>query len=201
MQIKRCAVFCSAHELPQYRNEAVALGAYMAIEKIEASYGGSNCGCMGWFANSLVRFGGTIRGAMPRFIEWKELVHTELTEFREVQSMAERKEVMFAWADACVCLPGGYGTMDELFEFATASQLGLHEGKQFKPCGLLNVGGHFDHLIGYLDRQAADGALSKEVREIIIHDESIPRLFNKMNELLRQRMPLPESQPLQLVNN
>ncbi|GIQ62655.1 hypothetical protein PACILC2_12230 [Paenibacillus cisolokensis] len=135
--MKRICVFAgsNAGASPAYAEAAEALGAELAARGIELIYGGSRIGLMGRVADAALRGGGKVTGIMPRGLFAGEMIHTGLTEFREVADMHERKALMSELADAFVALPGGLGTFEELFEALSWSQLGIHR----KPVGLLNV--------------------------------------------------------------
>jgi uncharacterized protein (TIGR00730 family) len=130
-------------------------------------YGGANVGTMRDVANSALAGGGEVIGVIPAALVEKELAHSGLTELRVVATMHERKAVMAELADGFISLPGGYGTLDELFEVVTWAQLGLHE----KPCGLLNVKGFFDAVIAHLEHAVDRGFLKVEHRALVLVDE------------------------------
>jgi uncharacterized protein (TIGR00730 family) len=120
-------------------------------------YGGGNTGLMGAVANGSLAAGGKVIGVMPQHIIDLGLAHAGLTEFRKVDSMHDRKKLICELADGFVALPGGIGTMEELFEVATWGHLHLHQ----KPCGLLNAFGFFDHLVAFLGHMADEGFLAR----------------------------------------
>ena len=143
-------VYCGANwgNKPIYADTAIALGKQLVKQKLELVYGGGSVGLMGIIADTVLVEGGKVIGVIPDFLNVKEVGHTGLTELHEVKSMHERKAMMEKLCDGVIVLPGGYGTMDEVFEMLTWSQLGLHR----KPIGILNVNGYYDHLIAQMDR-------------------------------------------------
>jgi uncharacterized protein (TIGR00730 family) len=168
--MRAVGVFCgsSAGIEPVYTQVAQRLGELLAEQDIDLVYGGAQVGLMGSVADAALAAGGRVIGVIPRLLMDKELGHQRLTELRVVATMAERKEVMMELSDAFITLPGGIGTLDELFEVWTTTQLGLHA----KPCGLLNVRGYFDHLLGFLDHAVAQGFLREQHRrQLKLHDD------------------------------
>ena len=149
---------------PKYRVAAQELGAELAREGLRLVYGGAAVGLMGVAANTTLAAGGQVAGVIPRRLAESEVAHTGLSELHVVDSMHERKALMAELADAFVALPGGLGTLEELIEVATWSQLGIHA----KPCGLLNVDGYFDPLCEQLDRAAAEGFLARRHVQLIL---------------------------------
>ncbi len=127
-------------------------------------YGGGSIGLMGVLAEAALAEGVAVTGVAPRRLLEREVVHGRLTRLHVVESMHERKAKMAELADAFIALPGGYGTLDELFEALTWTQLGYHR----KPCGLLNVAGFFDRLADYLDHALAEGFLTRQHREMLV---------------------------------
>jgi hypothetical protein len=168
--MRAVGVFCgsSAGVDPAYTTAARQLGELLAQQNITLVYGGAQVGLMGSVADAALAAGGRVIGVIPRLLMKKEVGHTGLTDLRVVQTMAERKEVMMDLSDAFVALPGGIGTLDELFEVWTATQLGL----QAKPCGLLNVQGYFDQLLAFLNHAVAQGFLREQHRcQLKLHDD------------------------------
>ena len=146
--LRRVCVYCgsNAGASPEYRAAAETLGTLLAAKGIGLVFGGGRVGLMGAVADAALRAGGEVIGVIPRALEEKELGHTGCTALHVVGSMHERKQLMADLADGFLALPGGIGTLEELFETFTWLQLGFHA----KPVGLLNVAGFFDHLLAFL---------------------------------------------------
>jgi uncharacterized protein (TIGR00730 family) len=146
--MKRVCVFAgsSLGARPSYREGAEALGRALARRGIDVVFGGGRVGLMGALADAALGANGQVIGVIPAALEAKELGHLGVTELRVVKSMHERKAMMADLSDGFIALPGGWGTLDELFEILTWGQLGLHA----KPCSVLNVDGYFDGLLSFL---------------------------------------------------
>ncbi|MFD1470486.1 TIGR00730 family Rossman fold protein [Hymenobacter caeli] len=168
--MKSVAVYCgsSAGTNPAYVAQARALGAALAAQGLTLVYGGGRVGLMGTIADAVLAAGGKVVGVIPGFLDAKELAHKGCTELHVVRTMHERKLMMADRADAFIAMPGGYGTLEELFEVLTWGQLGLHQ----KPVGLLNVAGYYDHLLLALDRMRDDQLLRAENRAALLADAS-----------------------------
>lgn len=162
---RRICVFCGsspgAH--PEYAGAAAELGRLLAERGIALVYGGGNVGLMGILADAALLAGGEVIGVIPRHLEAKEIAHRTVSQLRVVGSMHERKALMADLSDAFIALPGGLGTLEELFECATWTQLGLHA----KPLGLLNVRGYYDLLARFLDRTVEDRFVRADHRALI----------------------------------
>ena len=158
-------VFCagSAGNHPAHIDSARRLGTAIASRGHTLVYGGASGGLMGTLAEAALAAGGRVIGILPQVLEKREIGHPRLTELRIVASMAERKNLLLDMADAVVALPGGLGTLDELFEAATWAQIGL---KSF-PIGAVNIDGYYDHLFAFLDRAANDGLLQLPYRGLV----------------------------------
>lgn len=163
--IKRICVFCGSRpgNRPEYLEAARELGRLLAERQIGLVYGGASVGMMGALANAVLRGGGEAIGVIPESLVRRELAHDDLTELRVVNSMHERKALMAELADAFVAVPGGIGTLEELIEIYTWSQLGIHA----KACGVLNVRGYYDHLAALLDHAVAEGFLRPQHRAVL----------------------------------
>ena len=163
--MKRVCVFCgaSAGRNGRYAEVARSFGRTLARRGIGLVYGGGGVGLMGVVADAALEAGGEVVGVIPRALQLRELAHPRLTELRVVRSMHERKALMAELSEGFVALPGGMGTLEELFEVLTWAQLGLHE----RPCGLLDVDGYFRPLIAFLDHAAAEGFVRGEHRRIL----------------------------------
>jgi uncharacterized protein (TIGR00730 family) len=155
---------------------ATQFGSLLAARGLRLIYGGGRVGLMGALADGVLAAGGEVIGVMPRLLLDKEVGHRGLTKLEVVSTMAERKQVMGDLADGFVTLPGGIGTMDELFEAWTWTQLGL----QLKPSGLLNYRGYYDELLAFLDRSVTEGFLREPSRQALIVDNDMERLLDRM---------------------
>jgi uncharacterized protein (TIGR00730 family) len=175
--MKRLCVFCGsgygAH--PAYVRAARQLAGTLVREHIGLVYGGSNVGLMGELAKAVLRAGGDVVGVIPKALVEKELAFAALTDLQVVDSMHERKALMAELSDGFVALPGGLGTLDELFEMLTWAQLGLHH----KPCGLLNVEGFYAGLLGFLDHIVDQHFVEREHREMIIVETDPDELIRR----------------------
>jgi len=163
--LRAVCVFCgsSLPADPRYRDAARALGALIARRGVDLVYGGGGVGLMGELADAALGSGGRVIGVIPAGLFAREVGHTGLTELHEVASMHERKQLMYDLSDAFIALPGGLGTLDELAEVATWSQLGLHS----KPVALLDVGGFWEPLVALLDQMTGVGLLQPAGRDLI----------------------------------
>ena len=170
-------VYCgsSTGERPEYANAARELGTLLAKRKIRLIFGGGSVGLMGVLADAALDGGGHVTGVIPHGLRTAELAHEGVTEMIEVDSMHDRKQRMLELSDAFIALPGGIGTMDELFETWTWLQLGIH----VKPVGLLNVGGYYDPLIAFLRRMSRHGFLRTEHLESLLIDVDALRLIER----------------------
>lgn len=152
--INSICIYCgsSPGRLEAYASAAFLLAESLVNRNIRLVYGGASIGIMGMVADRVLKLGGQAVGVIPKALAHKEVAHHHLTELHITQSMHERKMLMAELADGFIALPGGIGTLEELFEIWTWAQLGFHQ----KPCGLLNVEGYFDSLIGFLDHVLAE---------------------------------------------
>ena len=163
--MRSLCVFCgsSSGVDPRYAEAAAAFGRLLASEDIELVWGGGNVGLMGVLADSVLASGGRTFGVIPSFMAERELAHARTTEMVVVASMHERKAAMAERADGFVALPGGYGTLDELFEILTWAQLQIHK----KPVGVLNVGGFFDPLLAMVRHMVECGFIKAPHLELL----------------------------------
>jgi uncharacterized protein (TIGR00730 family) len=162
--------------LPEYRAAAEMLARQIVEADCTLVYGGGRVGLMGVIGDAAMAAGGRVIGVTPRRLVEKEVAHTGLTELRVVESMHERKAMMADLSDAFVALPGGLGTFEEFFEVLTWSQLGYHS----KPCGLLNVAGYYDQLLGFLDHCVTQGFVHPKHRSMVLTDEEPARLIDQL---------------------
>lgn len=156
----RLCVFCGSSfgNNPLYANVAREMGQILAENKIDLIYGGGRVGLMGALADAALNAGGTVIGVIPQALVEREIQHTSLTELHIVSSMHERKIKMAEFADGFIALPGGAGTLEEIFEQWTWAQLGIHH----KPCGFLNATGFFDRLRDFVNHAAHEGFIRPE---------------------------------------
>ena len=172
------AVFCgsSSGKNHTYRKEAAAFGKYLVDQGTDLVYGGGKVGLMGILADSVIDAGGKVTGIIPRFLKTKEVAHENLTELIVVESMHQRKEMIYDLSDGFIALPGGYGTLDEYFEMLTWGQLGLHP----KPVGLLNIEGYFDRILAFLDHMVREGFVHEINRSMVLMSNRKEDLFEQM---------------------
>jgi uncharacterized protein (TIGR00730 family) len=173
--MRRLCVFCGSnpgHD-PAYRALAEEVGRVLAREGIGIVFGGGRIGLMGSLADAALAARGEVIGVIPQSLMDREVGHTGLTELRVVGSMHERKALMADLVDGFVALPGGIGTLEELFEMWTWAQLGLHR----KPCGLIEVTGFFAPLLTFLDRLVVTGFVKPEHRAMLLEAASPEELL------------------------
>jgi uncharacterized protein (TIGR00730 family) len=175
--MRRVCVFCgsSSGARPVYGEAAGRLGRLLAEQGIGLVYGGGNVGLMGIVADAALAAGGEVVGVIPEALMKWEVGHARLTELHVVASMHERKALMAELSDGFIALPGGIGTMEELFEIWTWGQLGLHA----KPLGFLDVAGYYGHLHTFLDHMAAEGFLKPRHREMVAVEHSAEKLLER----------------------
>ncbi|MRX68709.1 hypothetical protein SAMN06265349_103251 [Flavobacterium resistens] len=176
--MKNITVFCGSSfgtdEI--FREQAELLGKTLAKENIGLVYGGANVGLMGAVADGALSENGTVIGVLPNFLRSKEIAHLGLTELFVVESMHERKTKMNDLCDGVIALPGGFGTLEELFEMLTWSQLGLHK----KPIAILNINGFYDSLIQLTETMVDKGLLKDVNQKMLLVSDNIPDLLEKM---------------------
>ncbi|MDX2361839.1 MAG: TIGR00730 family Rossman fold protein [Crocinitomicaceae bacterium] len=176
--MKRITVFCGARTGTGnvFIEQATALGKTLAKQDIELVYGGADLGLMGAVANGALNEKGIVIGVLPSFLQTREIAHQNLTELIIVKSMHERKTKMNDLCDGIIALPGGFGTLEELFEILTWVQLGL----QNKPIGILNIEGYFDSLIIFIQTMVTKGFLREVDENLLIVSDNIDDLLSKM---------------------
>ena len=181
------AIFCGSSEgySECYRETAYALGNIIAERGMRVVYGGARIGLMGAVADGALDNDGEVIGVIPHFLRTKEVTHEGLTELLLTDTMHERKVKMHELSDAVITLPGGWGTMEEMFEMLTWGQLGLHQ----KPMGMLNVNGFYDSLRGLADMMVAEGFLKQEIRDMLLFSESIDELLEMMDSYIAPDVP------------
>lgn len=161
----RVCVFCASSmgKDPRFAEAARAVGALLARRGLGLVYGGGNIGLMGVVADAALAAGGEVIGVIPRGLEQKEVAHRGVSQLHVTDGMHARKALMYRLSDAFLTLPGGFGTMDELFEILTWAQLGEHG----KPVGLLDVAGFYRPLVAFLENQVQAGLLREEYRGLL----------------------------------
>ena len=186
-QLKRLCVYCGSNpgKDPAYVAAGSELGRSLAARSIGLVYGGSRLGVMGAVADGVTAAGGEAVGIIPSDLLKKETPHTGLTELKIVDSMHERKALMAKLSDGFIALPGGLGTLEELFEVWTWAQLGFHR----KPCALLNVQSYYDPLITFLNRAVTQGFLQDQHRSMLIVDNNPARLITQMQSYRPPAVP------------
>jgi len=175
--MKRLCVYCGGNAGigTDYVAAARELAAVLVQNNIGLVFGGSCRGIMGQLADAVLAGGGTVDGVIPKSLLDKEVAHEGLTEMHVVESMHARKSVMALLSDGFIAMPGGFGTLEEIVEILTWTQLQFHD----KPCGLLNVNGYFNHLLSFLDHAEAEGFVRPEHRAMLL-------VSKKPGDLLRR---------------
>jgi len=176
--MRRVLVFCgsSPGRLPEYVESSRALGAELADRGLGLVYGGAQVGVMGAVADAALGAGGEVIGVIPRMLVDKEVAHEGLSDLRVVETMHERKALMESLCDGVIALPGGFGTLEELFEIVTWAQLGIHA----KPVGLLNIAGYWDQLLAFIDHMVGERFVRAEQREALLVADSSAELLERM---------------------
>jgi uncharacterized protein (TIGR00730 family) len=185
--IKSVVIFCGSGngKNPSFLDMAFETGKFLATKNINVIYGGAKIGLMGAVADGALSVGGKVIGVIPDFLAGKEIRHDNLTEKFTVTSMHDRKLMMSDLCNGVIALPGGFGTMDELFEMLTWAQLGLHQ----KPIGLLNFNGYYDHLLKFVNSMLDENFISASNRSILLEDSSIEQLLIKMQSYTAPPIP------------
>jgi len=176
--MRSVCVYCgsNAGNKPVYAERAIALGNRLAKEGLALVYGGGNVGLMGIVADAVLEAGGEVMGVIPeQLVEW-EVAHKGLTRLEVVANMHERKARMFDLSDGFVALPGGFGTLDEMFEMLTWRQLGIGD----KPCAFLDVDGFYAPLLAMLDRMVEERFLHADQRRDLWHGDDIETMLGWM---------------------
>ncbi len=187
MKLKNIVVFCASSpgHGPSFVEAAKVVGQVFVERGIRLVFGGGRVGLMGAVADSVMAHGGSVVGVIPKFLNSKEIGHTGITELIEVDTMHERKTKMNNLCDGVIALPGGFGTMEELFELTTWGQLGLHK----KTIGILNVDGFYDHLINFIQHMVDTGLLKAENQKMILHSDNIEDLLEQMESFEAPPVP------------
>jgi uncharacterized protein (TIGR00730 family) len=175
--MKRLCVYCGSNSgrRSDYAEAAKSLARALVERNIDLVYGGASVGVMGVLADTVLAEGGHVIGIIPQGLVDKEVAHRGLSDLRVVKSMHERKTLMAELSDGFIALPGGLGTLEEIFEALTWAQLGLHQ----KPCGLLNVRDYYRSLIDFLNHAVAERLLKEVYRAMILVEEQPERLIER----------------------
>ncbi|MHA6203254.1 LOG family protein [Dyella soli] len=175
---KALCVYCGSSngKHPEYAEQAHAFGTEMARRGVALIYGGGKVGLMGTVADAVLAGGGKVVGVIPRQLVEREVAHPGLSELVVVETMHQRKTRMFELSDAFVALPGGFGTLDEMFEMLTWAQLGLHR----YPCAFLNVRGYYDRLHAMMDHMAQEGFITPGQHDSVWFGHDMAALFDWM---------------------
>jgi hypothetical protein len=176
--MKSVSIFCASTlgNDQAFGETAYDLGKYLGSNDITIVYGGGKVGLMGAVADGSLSAGGKVIGVITEYLKDKEISHPKISELHIVSSMQERKKMMLELSEGVITLPGGFGTLDELFEILALSQLGHYS----HPIGILNVKGFFDHLLHFTKNAVDTGLLKKVNMEILLHSPNITDLINKM---------------------
>ena len=179
-RVERICVFCGASPgaRPAYRETTAELARVLVGAGIGVVYGGGGVGLMGALADAVIGAGGSLTGVIPRALVDREIAHRDVADMRVVGSMHERKALMAELSDAFIALPGGIGTLEELFEVYTWAQLGLHR----KPCALLNVDGYFDGIETFLGHAVAERFLRQETRDLLLVESDPAVLLERLQD-------------------
>lgn len=177
--MKRVCVYCgsSPGARPDYMRVAAELGTLLASRRLGLVYGGASVGLMGALADAALEAGGEVTGVIPRSFS-SRVGHRGLARLVEVDTMHERKAMMFDMADAFIALPGGIGTLEEVFEVLTWSQLGYH----VRPVGLLNTAGYYDRLLEFLDHTVEERFVRPEHRRMLAMESDAARLLQRLED-------------------
>ena len=178
VNLKKIAVFCgsSTGNKAVYTEAAVDLADTLIKKNLSLVYGGANRGLMGILANRMLEQKGRVIGIMPAFLIDLEVAHHGITKLVKVETMHERKALMQQEADGFIAMPGGFGTLEEIFEMITWGQLKLHQ----KPCAFLNINGYFNFIESLLENAVNEGFLKKEYKEMIIIADNPQDLIKEM---------------------
>ena len=177
--MKKIVVFCgsSLGFNPIYKHAAIELGDYFVNNDITLVYGGGKIGMMGVLSESILKKGGKVIGVIPNLLKKEEVVNKNVTELIITKTMSERKVIMSKLTDGYISLPGGFGTLDELFGGLTLGQLHIEK----KPNGILNINGFFNHTLKQLDHMVSEGYLKKENKEMLLVGNNVSELMLKMD--------------------
>lgn len=176
--MKKVAVFCGSslgfNEV--YKRDAIKLGEHLTKNNISLIYGGGKIGMMGVLADTILANNGEVYGVIPNLLRQEEVAHATITKMIVTKTMSKRKVKISKLADGYIALPGGFGTLDEIFEALTLGQLGIEK----KPVGILNTNGFFDFLLKQLDVMVSEGYLKQSNKDMIIVSDCVISLIDKM---------------------
>lgn len=184
--IKRITIFCGSNSGKNklYTQEVENFAKILCDQNITMVYGGSKTGLMGVIANKMLTEGGEVIGVTTKFLKDLEIAHDRLGDLRTVDSMHERKKMMYDLSDAFILLPGGCGSLDEFFEIYTWAQLEQHN----KPVGILNINNYYQHLIKMLDHARDEGFVKAGHRDMVIIDNSAEKLIAKFEKYVAPKL-------------
>ena len=181
--MKKLAVFCGSslgyNEV--YRNEAIKLGSYFVKNNIAMVYGGGKIGMMGAIANTILAQKGEVIGVIPNLLRHEEVAHSTLTNMIVTKTMSKRKIEISKLVDGYIALPGGFGTIDEIFEALTLNQLGIEQ----KPVAILNTNGYFNPLIEQLNVMENEGFLNSVNKKMLLVSDSVPDLMKQIKSYIK----------------
>ncbi len=180
--MKSICVFCGSGKgiSPEYINAAHELGRLLVKKNLDLVYGGARVGLMNEIANTVLEGGGKVTGVMPQYLVDKEVAHTGITKLHIVKDMHQRKAMLSELSDGFIAMPGGLGTLEEIFEALTWAQLGIHK----KPCGFLNVNGFYDKLLDFLDHAVEQEFIKSDYRKLVMRDPSPENLLEMMRNYI-----------------
>jgi uncharacterized protein (TIGR00730 family) len=185
--ISSLCVYCgSSKPQPRHQEQAEALAQILVANAIDMVYGGARAGLMGFTADAVLSRGGQVIGIIPEYLDKYEIGHTGVTKLHIVANMHVRKMMMFDSSDAFLVFPGGYGTMDEMFEMLTWRQLAMHD----KPIFIVNIDGYWDPLIALLDHIVAQGYAKPETKNLLHIISDVSEMMGVLKDL-----PPPDPSP------
>jgi uncharacterized protein (TIGR00730 family) len=186
-RMKTIAVYCgsSAGVNGVYQEQTRLLGQALVHRNISVVFGGGKVGLMGVLADAVLEAGGHVTGIIPGFLHVKEVAHDGLSEMIAVETMHDRKALIHDMSDGAIALPGGFGTLDELFEMLTWGQLGLHQ----KPVGILNTNGYYTHILEAIATMVKEGFLKKVNMDMVLVSEEIEELLEQMHTYRAPAVP------------
>jgi uncharacterized protein (TIGR00730 family) len=184
--MKRIAVFCGSSKgfSEDYSKQAILLGEYFSRNQIAMVYGGGKIGIMGVIADTMIAHQGEVIGVIPGLLKHEEVAHQKITQMIVTKKMSKRKVKISKLVDGYIALPGGFGTLDEIFEALTLGQLQIEK----KAIGILNTNNFFHHTLKQLDHMVQEGFLKQENRDMIMVSDSVEILLEKMKSYRAPQM-------------